>query len=537
VSRQQGAGTGSGLTRRAVLAGSAGVVAAAAAAGIGVNRARDHTRPPAAAKPSPSPSASPPKTRGFVSRPDINQPLVTITTKASPADSAGYVLLTPATGEGLRGPMLVDPAGHLVWAAPTTGPQQVAANAQVQQYQGRPVLTWWQGAISMRGIGVGELVILDSSYRHVARLNIGGAPADLHEFALTPAGTALCLTYEQVTADLTPVGGAPGQPMFDGVVHEVDVATGRVLWTWRASEHVEVGESYQPIGSTLPSPSPGVSGNPSGVDSAPTPSAPPVPQAYDYIHVNSVGLDSDGNLLVSARHTSCVYKVDRGTGQVLWRLGGKRSDFTFGDGARFWYQHDARRRSDGLLSVFDNGAGITTEEKRSRGLLLDVDEGTRTATLAAELGQPQNLSAGTQGSVRELEGGGSFVGWGQQPWFTEFSVSGDIALAGHLPPDSSSYRAMRVNWSGQPADTPALVVGRVDGAAHAYVSWNGATDVARWQLRSGSSRDALSSTQSVPRKGFETVLKVPSKARYVAARALDADGRHLGESATVEVPR
>jgi Arylsulfotransferase (ASST) len=534
VSREKDTGAGSGLSRRAVLAGSAGVVAAAAVGGVAVSQASEHTEAPPAMRPPPSPSIPPPKTRSFVSRPDIDQPLVTITTKARP-DAGGYVLLTPATGEGLRGPMLVDPAGQLVWAAPTDGPQQIAANAQVQRYQGQPVLTWWQGAISPRGIGIGELVIVDSAYRDVARLTIGGSPADLHEFSLTPTGTALCLTYEQVTGDLTAVGGAPGQPMYDCVVHEVDVATGRVLWTWRAREHVDVAESYQPIGSTMPTPSPGLSGNPSGVEAAPTPSGPPVPQAYDYLHVNSVGLDSDGNVLVSARHTSCVYKVDRGSGQVLWRLGGKRSDFTIGQRARFWYQHDARRRSDGLLSVFDNGAGITSEELSSRGLLLHLDEDARSASFAGELAQPQELSAGTQGSVRELDSGGSFVGWGQQPWFTEYSVSGDVILAGHLPPDSSSYRAMRVSWSGQPADTPALAVARVDGTARAYASWNGATDVARWQLRAGPSTDALAPVQALPRKGFETAMKIPAKARYVAVRALGADGRRLGDSAVVEV--
>jgi hypothetical protein len=302
------------------------------------------------------------------------------------------------------------------------------------------------------------------------------------------------------------------------VVHELDVATGRVLWSWRASEHVEVAESYQPIGSTAPSGSPG---------------APTGPLAYDYLHLNSVGLDSDGNLLVSARHTCCVYKVERGTGRVLWRLGGRRGDFRFGAGARFWYQHDARRRADGTLSVFDNGAGITAEEPYSRGLLLAVDEQAGTATLARALGQPQRLSAATQGSVRELPGGATFVGWGVQPWFTEFAADGAVVLAGHLPPDSSSYRAARVHWIGQPGDTPAFAVRRDGSGATGYASWNGATQLARWQLRAGASVDALVPGKPLPRKGFETALAVPAGARYAAVTALAADGSRLADSAAV----
>jgi len=526
-----------GLSRRAVLAGSAGVVAAAAAAGVGVNLARDDDGEASAGSASPSPSG--PRTRAYASRPDLAQPLVTVTTPA-PVGAGGYVLLTPASGEGLRGPMMVDPAGHLVWVLPVTGGANiVATNFQVQSYQGQPVLTWWQGSVSSRGVGVGELVVADRSYQQIARLQIGGQPADLHEFALTPAGTALCLTYEVITADLTPVGGGPAQPVYDGVVHELDVATGRTLFTWRASQHVAIDESYQPIASTAPSPGPsstvaGPTNAGSGVGGgSPAPSGP---LPYDYIHLNSVGLDSDGNLLISARHTAAVYKVDRTTGAVLWRLGGKRSDFTFGPGARFWYQHDARRRSDGRLSVFDNGAGITPEEKVSRGLMLTVDESARTASLAAELPQPEGKSAGTQGSVRELPGGGSFVGWGAQPYFTEFAADGRVVFAGHLPADNSSYRAMRVTWSGHPTDRPTAVARVEDGTPVGYVSWNGATEVAAWRVRSGARADALAPGATVARTGFETRLPLPSGAGYLAVTALDAAGASLGESVAVPVP-
>ena len=110
----------------------------------------------------------------------------------------------------------------------------------------------------------------------------------------------------------------------------------------------------------------------------------------DYFHVNSVALDDDGNLLVSARNTSTVYKIDRRTGEIIWRLGGKKSDFRMGPNARFWWQHDAQRRADGTITMFDDGAA-PPREKTSRALALRVDEQAMTATVARAVTHPEGL--------------------------------------------------------------------------------------------------------------------------------------------------
>src|SRR5204863_9360513 len=95
-------------------------------------------------------------------------------------------------------------------------------------------------------------------------------------------------------------------------------------------------------------------------------------QPDDYFHVNSIDVDTDGNLLVSARNTHAVYKLKRRTGAILWRLGGKRSDFAMGPGTRFAWQHDARRRPDGTVSLFDNEAAPQVRAQ-SRGLVLRLN--------------------------------------------------------------------------------------------------------------------------------------------------------------------
>jgi Arylsulfotransferase (ASST) len=218
-------------------------------------------------------------------------------------------------------------------------------------------------------------------------------------------------------------------------------------------------------------------------------------------------VDADGNLLVSARNTWAVYKVDRRSGRVLWRLGGKCSDFVLEKGARFAWQHDARSHDGGrLLSVFDNGVS------RSRGLVLALDEKRMRASVAREYVHDTALHAYKLGSVQLLGNGDALVGWGTDPHLTEFSSGGAVRLDATLPHGGQNYRAPRFPWRGNPREAPAAVV----RGATVYASWNGATDVVAWRIDPGG--------PTVRRTGFETAL--PLRAGRVVA--LDARGRVLG---------
>jgi len=318
--------------------------------------------------------------------------------------------------------------------------------------------------------------------------------------------------YEPLPYDLTALGGPKDGVLHDGVIQEIDIATGKLLFQWRAHEHVGVDESYAPL--------------PEG-DSAHLP--------YDFFHANSVGLAADGNVIVSSRHTWTTYKINHGTGQVIWRLGGKKSDFTIEDKAKFAWQHDFRQRRDGTYSVFDNGNGGTKVHEYSRGLVMKLDEGARTAKFVAEYVHPDKLSAPTQGSFRELADGGSFIGWGQMPYFTEHNADGTVRLAGHLPLDNQSYRAYKVDWTGLPLDQPALGLHVDSGNVIVSASWNGTTKVTSWRARSGTQPGALAGAIEGPRSGFETTLQIPGSPEYVVAEALDASGKVLGASSAIPV--
>jgi hypothetical protein len=443
---------------------------------------------------TPQPSASA-GARLFRSRPDLSAPLIGVTTPALHT-APGYLFITPASGPG---PLIVDNTGSPVWIHPTPGKR--AFNLRVGSYRGAPVLSWFEGTLNI-GTGLGEYVLMDGAYTEVARVRAGdGLQGDLHEFITTPEGTALFSAYVRKPPSPVPSGTTQ---LFDSVVQEVDIATGRVLLDWRASDHVATGESY-------------VSGG----------------DPFDFFHINSIDVGADGDLLVSARHTWCVYKLDRTTGAVIWRLGGKRSDFAMGPGTGFAWQHDARWQPDGSMTLFDDGANSSNPptEDHSRGLVLDVDETTRNVRFIREYDHSPNVLARSQGSVQVQPNGNVVVGWGDQPYFTELAHDGATLFDARLPDGATSYRALRYVWDGVPIEAPSVVTEPAEGDSTAvYVSWNGATRVDQWVVLGGATADALSPVGSRPRSGFETRIVVPGRPALVAVRAIDAAGQALRES-------
>jgi hypothetical protein len=461
------------------------------------------------------PKGPPPPTQHFVSRPDLKPPPVRILTAAH-STAPGYVFLGPKMKVVQAGPMILDNRGQVVWFKPldTHG----VADVKVQRYHGKPVITWWRGRAPM-GVGSGYYVIYDDSYHEVARVRAGhGYTGDIHEFVITPNDTALFTIYHQLHVDLTPIGGPKEGRIFDGIVQEVDIPSGKVLFEWHSWPAVGLKESYAPPPKKA-----------KGKNAAPD----------DYVHVNSIEIEPNGNFLVSARNTRAVYEIDRKTKRILWRLGGKRNDFKMGPGTRFAWQHDARRQTDGTITIFDNGAAPPVE-KFSRVLVLKVDEQAKQATLVRSYRHPKRLLVPFEGNAQFLPNGDVFVGWGAVPYFSEFTRNGRVVFDGsfgkgtaHIQgpnQDADTYRAFRFVWHGQPTDRPAVAV----SGGKLYVSWNGATEVAKWQLLSGKGSGSLRPGVVVPKRGFETALPLRGIAGdEVAVRALDRNGRVLATSRPV----
>jgi hypothetical protein len=443
-------------------------------------------------------AAAPGDMRRFVSRPDLKPPAMTVLRDRG-GTAPGLLFLAPSSGPGQRGTLIADDRGEPLWFHPTT--PVTAMNLRAARYRGEPVLTWWEGKTE-RGLGQGSHVILDRSYRVVERFPAGhGRPSDLHELLLTPRGTAIVTAWETATRNLTGAGGSRRGTVIGGVVQELDLPSGKVLFEWRSLDHVPLEESHARIG-----------------------------PRFDYFHVNSVELDGDGNFVVSARNTWTVYKIDRRTGRVLWRLGGKRSDFAMGPGTRFAWQHDARMHGPGRISIFDN-ATATRKGSASKALVLDLDLRRMRATLRRAYRHAPALHAWAMGSAQLLPNGNLLAGWGTEPYLTEYGPTGAVLFDAKLPHGGQSYRALRFPWVGRPSIPPRLVAqgGRL------YVSWNGTTETASWRLDSGGDAGSLQAGDTTPRRGFETVLAAPQGARYAQAVALDRSGRPLASSAAIKL--
>ncbi|MBG6183111.1 hypothetical protein IWX65_001060 [Arthrobacter sp. CAN_A214] len=470
----------------------------------------------------------------YASRPDLAPPVVALEQgeawEPDYGTSEELIFLTPGFPDRppTTGGLVLDASGEPVWINPADpdDSQDDQFELRVQEYQGEPVLTLYQGS-SGGGYGDGTFTILNRSYEEIASVTTGGdlAPgnADFHDSTITPRDTMLISAYEPAEADLSELGGPTDGWVEEAVIQEIDIATGDVLFEWRSLDHIPVADSIQNFGDALDG---GVlrtqdfdkaqdENEVVGTEESP----------FDYLHVNSIAEDDDG-ILVSARHTSAIYRIDRATGELDWTLGGTANDFELGDGAEFSWQHDARRSPDGTLTLFDNASNENSGDN-SRGLRLQLDEEAMTAAVVTEYLPPEDRTAGSMANTNELPNGNILISWGAQPFYSEFTADGaliyDVSLGG-----DGSYRAYKSAWQGQPATPPDVVVQENDGGSTAYVSWNGATGVAQWRLLTGADEATATEGATVDRESFETEIPLPEDAAYVAVQALDASGNELG---------
>jgi hypothetical protein len=440
-----------------------------------------------------------------VAEPWLRPASVTINTASSSAED-GYILATPrATGSSDAGIQMFDDSGELLWfregaADLTTG------DAFVDSYLGRPAIFWFEGTTPYGpGNYRGEWVVVDGSYSEVARLRMAnGYQADIHDLFLTDRGSALMVAYSPVVctglaalADCT-----PGITVLDAVVQEVDLASGTVLFEWHSLDHVPLSDAL-------------VAG---------------YPPVFDYFHINSVAEDTDGDILISARNTSALYKIDKTSGSIEWSFGGRSGSLAaVGDPEAIEgpdFPHHLRTLGGGQYSYFDNGS----RRGKSRGAVFDVDAGAGTATYSSILEVSPSVFANTQGTMQSLPAGGFLVGWGGSGRITEYDAGGSVVFDATL--GGSSYRQYRFEWSGSPTVPPGVASTASGGDMDVAMSWNGDTRTADWRVLTGASPTAMTTAATVAKSGFETTATVAA-APFVAVEALDGDGEVLGRSATV----
>jgi len=441
----------------------------------------------------------------FRSRPDLAPAAIKII-KNSRHTARGDLFLAPQSSPVQDGPQIRDWRGHLIWYQQLPKNDYVS-DFRVQEFNGQPVLTWWQGDV-VDGVGYGSDVILDGRYRPIGAVGgEGGALPDLHEFLISRRNTALVTSYVPVFWSERSVRGPARAVVLDAIVQEIDINTGLLMFEWHALDHVTLRDSHKV---RLKNPT----------------------KEWDYFHVNSIQELGDGNLLISARNTWATYKINRLTGAVIWSLGGAHSNFRMGRGTRFAFQHDAELRGGNIVSMFDDGAGPPTVEKHSRVLGLRLSFRHKTATRAFSWVHVPPLRSNFEGNAEELAGAHYFVGWGHQPYFSEFSAGGREIFDGRFVCDCFHDRAYRFRWSATPLSAPNVAVVGRGRKVTVYASWNGATSIGFWRVLEGRKPTRLRVVRRARFRNFETAIQVRG-ARFIAVVALDGSGHPISGSSPV----
>jgi Arylsulfotransferase (ASST) len=456
----------------------------------------------------PNPPAAPADYQSFDTLPGVQAPILSVTV-ADRDPAAGDILTTNGPGPGRYGPLIYTSQGRLVWFHQLSGGTS-AENLNVQSYEGRHDLTFWQGKVLSLGFGQGEDIVMNSHYQTVVRIPGGnGLQADLHDFQIVPHDIAYITAYNPIRCDLSSVEGTRDGVILDTAVQEIDMRSGLVRWEWHSLDHVGVTESE---------------------------TTPPKGTPWDWFHLNSIDVQPDGNVFISARSTWAGYQLQAGSGKVLWRLGGLKSSFKMGLGTKTAWQHDGRILPDGNVTFFDNGSNPQVH-RQSRAVQIALDFKTHEARLRALIAHPNPLLSVSQGNMQTLTAGNTVVGYGAIPEISEYAKDGSVLFDAHLPFVMSSYRSVRYSWSGRPLSPPATVAElnstREETIVHA--SWNGATGLTAWRVLAGARPSSLRAQATIPASDFESSTILPKKYVYVQAQALDRAGRVLGTSAAVRV--
>lgn len=368
----------------------------------------------------------------------------------------------------------------------------------------------------------GTAHIMNSAYEMTTNITIHDDRDgfNMHEFNVLDNGRTAMITAERnVWMDMSDIGIAGNGWVRAGGFEEIDINTGEALFDWRSNGSVSLNES------TFGVPSVGLKDRP----------------GWDYVHVNAADKNADGNYVLSSRFTNTIFIISGQDGSIIWRLGGLFSDFELVN-FRMYRQHHVRFVDQGenyiTVSFLNNASDEGSQDERtSSALFVKLDLVHMTATAIQRYDRPSGGLSRLRGNVQVLPSGNVFVGWSESGYQSEFTPEGECVMEARFRSDRySSYRSYKYEFSAFPSWPPDLsVTTHRSQTGHAstifYVSWNGATHIARWNFYAQASQYSEPVLiGSVPKTGFETAFSSDGYMDWVSVEAVHVNGTALGRS-------
>ncbi len=297
-----------------------------------------------------------------------------------------------------------------------------------------------------------KYIFLNSKYEETDSVEMqNGYTTDFHELRVLNNGHYLLMANDPqpVRMDTIVEGGNPNAVVTGLVIQELDQHK-NVVFQWRSWDHFDITDATYDINLA--------------------------DNIIDYVHANALEVDYDGNILLSSRHMDEITKIDRATGDIIWRWGGiycKNNEFTFiNDTSGFSHQHCIRRLPNGNYTIFDNGN--LHNPKYSRAVEYSMDEAARTVTLVWEHISKQLSYSIAMGSVQRLSNQNTFIGWGTTPMITETAMDGTELFSLSFLDNSTSYRAFKYDWEQSlfTSDMDTLDFGEVPTGESGKVSFS-----------------------------------------------------------------
>lgn len=267
-----------------------------------------------------------------------------------------------------------------------------------------------------------KMAVLDSAYMLIDQFQSGNGyvNTDFHEFQLLENGHAFisAVDWQIYAMDTVVPGGLPNAMVCGFIVQELDLDK-NVIFQWRSWDHFLVSDAGPYVDLTE--------------------------YLVDYVHGNTIEVESDTSILISCRNMDEITKINRNTGEIIWRFGGKKNQFNvLNDTLGFSMQHDSRRLPNGNITLFDNGR-LQPEPQFSSCLEYKLNDETYEAELVRRLRNDPDIYGSAMGNAQWRDDGTVISGWGNgHPGITEFELDGDMVRT--IKYTGVSYRAFRFPW-------------------------------------------------------------------------------------------